>query len=264
MARTYLDDIVAAHRARAQRDTRRWQDRPLNPRSGPSFIDAIGRSGGGPVRVIAEIKRRSPSKGWLAKDIDAVAQGQLYESCGAAAISVLTDQEHFGARPDDLSTVASVVNIPCLRKDFTVNENDVLDARDMGASAVLLIVAMLSDDELQRLHALATSVNLDALVEIHDAREAQRALDAGARIIGVNQRNLVTFAVDPDHAASVAAALPSTVVRVAESGLRTPDDVRRAGDHGFDAVLVGETFVTSATPESTVRGFTQVDSATDA
>jgi len=258
VSKTYLDAIGAAHRARAAADTREWRDRSLSPRIGTSLRSALAPSASGNVKVIAEIKRKSPSKGWLAEDIDAASMASLYEAAGASAISVLTDQLHFGARPDDLSIASRTSGLPTLRKDFTVCENDVLDAREQGAAAVLLIVALLSDDELSRFHQLATSLGLDVLVEIHDHHEAARAVACGARIIGVNQRNLTTFDVDPTHAAAVANLLPSDVVRVAESGLRTADDVVRAAAAGFHAVLVGETFVTSPNPHDIVTSFASV------
>jgi indole-3-glycerol phosphate synthase len=210
------------------------------------------------VAVISEVKRRSPSKGWLAEDLDAAATARLYADGGATAISVLTDLPHFGGTLDDLAAVRRAVDLPVLRKDFTVCENDVLDALEWGASAVLLIVALLSDDELARLHALARTVNLDALVEVHDEAEASRALRAGATLIGVNQRDLHTFAVDSLRAARVAQSLPHDVVKVAESGLRSADDVRVAGEAGFHAVLVGESFVTDASPGERVRDFAGV------
>jgi indole-3-glycerol phosphate synthase len=222
------------------------------------LLSALAPSTSPNVKVIAEIKRKSPSKGWLAQNIDASAMASLYEAAGASAVSVLTDQLHFGARHDDLSTASRSTALPTLRKDFTVSENDVLDALEQGAAAILLIVALLSDDELVRFHELATSLGLDVLVEIHDHTEAARAVSCGARIIGVNQRNLTTFDVDPTHAAAVANQLPSDVVRVAESGLRTADDVARAAAAGFHAVLVGETFVTSPTPYDTVSAFASV------
>ncbi len=258
MATTYLDDIGAAHRARAAADTRDWRDRSVMLRSGPTFLEALAPSSSPFVKVIAEIKRKSPSKGWLAADVDALTLATLYEEAGASAVSVLTDQLHFGARPDDLSVASTALSIPTLRKDFTVCENDVLDAAEQGAAAILLIVALLTDDELRRFHDLATSLHLDVLVEIHDETEATRAVACGARIIGVNQRNLTTFAVDPTHAASVARSLPRDVIRVAESGLRTTADVVDAAAAGFHAVLVGETFVTTDNPRDVVHSFASV------
>ena len=256
MTQTYLDAIGAFHRKRAAADSRQWQERHRSAYDGPSFRDALLNNAN--VSVIAEVKRRSPSKGWLNEDLDAPALAALYERAGARAISVLTDQPHFGARDADLPSVASAVTIPRLRKDFTVCENDVLDAREMGASAVLLIAALLDDDELVTLSSLAAELNLGALFEVHDKDEVSRSLSAGAMIIGVNQRNLQTFAVDPTHAARVAEVIPDDVVRVAESGLRTPSDVHNAGQSGFDAVLVGESFVTSADPFDDVAAFCSV------
>ncbi len=262
MTSTYLDAIGDWHRQRAARDERQWRERVAPSYGGPSFRSAL-RANDAFVAVIAEIKRRSPSKGWLNENLDALALADVYQTAGASALSVLTDREHFGARAEDLSSVAQQVTIPCLRKDFTVSENDVLDAREMGAAAVLLIVALLSDSELHRYRELAESVSMDALVEVHSEEEARRALDAGATVIGVNQRNLHTFVVDPTHAASVIASLPLSVMRVAESGLRTSHDVRVAGDAGFDAVLVGESFVTSSSIQQVVHEFSSVPRSLD-
>ena len=257
MAATYLDAIGAAHRERAQRDERDWRTRTTAAYSGQSFLSAL-ESPDETVAVIAEIKRRSPSKGWLAQHLDAPELARTYEGAGARAISVLTDQDHFGALATDLPDVAGAVSIPRLRKDFTVAENDVLDAVEMGSSAILLIAALLSDDELDRFFRLATSLNLDALFEVHDEAEVARVVDVGAKIIGVNQRNLHTFAVDTDHAERVVASMPANVVRVAESGLSSTSDVERAAMAGFDAVLVGESFVTNANPGEVVAAFSAV------
>lgn len=210
------------------------------------------------VAVIAEVKRRSPSKGWLARNLDAAKLAALYQLAGARAVSVLTDEQYFAGSADDLRAVVASVSVPVLRKDFTVSANDVLDAAEMGASTVLLIVAALNVEELASLLELAGVVGLDALVEVHDRVEARRAVEFGARLIGVNQRNLRTFEVDPDHAATVIDELPHDVVAVCESGLRSVADVERAALAGFDAVLVGETFVSSDHIEETVRSFTNV------
>jgi indole-3-glycerol phosphate synthase len=157
----------------------------------------------------------------------------------------LTDEAFFGGSPDDLRAARAAVQIPVLRKDFTVGPRDVCDARLMGADAVLLIVAALDDAELRDLHALAIDVGLDALVEVHDEVELERALAAGAEVVGVNQRDLVTFEVDTDRAVRVAAAMPEGIVRVAESGIRDAQDAARLAAAGFHAVLVGESVVTS-------------------
>ena len=222
------------------------------------MLRALRRDPGATMAVIAEVKRRSPSKGALAMDIDVVDLATTYVAGGASAISVLTDREFFAGSDDDLATVASQVDVPLLRKDFTVCENDVLDACTMGASTVLLIVAALSDDELERFVALAHACGIDALVEVHDHDEARRAQECGARIVGVNQRNLRTFVVDREHAASVIEAIDPSVVSVCESGLATVADVERASDAGFDAVLVGEAFVTSPDVGGAVRQFASV------
>lgn len=205
------------------------------------------------MAVIAEVKRRSPSKGDLFPDLDPASLAITYESGGAAALSVLTDREFFGGSAEDLAAARSATVLPVLRKDFTVSPNDVCDARIMGADAVLLIAAALDDDELATLHALAISVGLDALVEVHDEAEAARAVAVGARLIGVNQRDLVTFEVDTARAVRVAGSLPDGVVRVAESGIVDAADAGRLAGSGYHAVLVGESLVTSADPAEAVR-----------
>jgi indole-3-glycerol phosphate synthase len=261
MATTYLDTILESHRRRAALDQRDWRARVEQIRyDGPSFI-LILRQGSSPfIKVIAELKRRSPSKGWLAHDLDIAEMAKLYSDNDASAISVLTDDEFFGGSMQDLLRVRNAVSLPVLRKDFTVSENDVLDAVEAGAAAVLLIVAALRDDELTTFIDLAHGCGIDALVEVHDTEEAKRALDAGARIVGVNQRDLRTFDVDPANAASVIASLPRDCLTICESGLSTTSDVERAAQVGFDAVLVGEAFVTASDPGAMVKAFSLVPS----
>ena len=260
MPRTYLDAIEAVHRERAARDTRDWRERARGLRyDGPRLEDALRADPR--VRVIAEVKRRSPSKGWLNEHLDPASLARAYAAGGAAAISVLTDEEHFSGSRADLEAVRASVTLPVLRKDFTVSENDVVDTAEMGASGVLLIAAILSPEELRRFWRLATELGLSPLVEVHDAREVDLALELGARIIGVNQRDLHSFEVNPAHAAAIIADIPPHVVRVAESGLRGPEDVAAAGRAGFDAVLVGESFVTAVDPAAAVRAFADVDPA---
>jgi indole-3-glycerol phosphate synthase len=196
--------------------------------------------------VIAEIKRRSPSRGDLALDLDPAEVARDYAAGGAVALSVLSDETHFGARPGDLEQARKATTLPVLRKDFTVSANDVVDTRLMGADAVLLIVAALTDDELVRFLDLARQLELTPIVEVHDEAEAGRAVDCGATVVGVNQRDLRSFQVDTARAITVAAALPPEVVKVAESGIKDRADVEELAAAGYDAVLVGETFVTSS------------------
>jgi indole-3-glycerol phosphate synthase len=260
MATTYLDEILAHHRSRAASDDRDWRRRLEDTTyAGPSFFDALSNRENGFVKVIAEVKKRSPSKGWLNADLDVANAAMTYQTGGAAAISVLTDEAYFAGSVDDLATVSRSVSLPLLRKDFTVSENDVLDTAAMGASAVLLIVAALTDAELASLFQISSAIGLTALVEVHDTDEAKRALDIGATVIGVNQRNLWTFTIDAQVAQSVHDVLPSDVLSVCESGLSSPGDVERVGEVGFDAVLVGESFVTAGGAQlATVRNFATV------
>jgi indole-3-glycerol phosphate synthase len=256
---TYLDDILHHHRARAAADERDWRERAVTIHAEvPSMFAALSAPGNGNVKVIAEVKRRSPSKGWLHEGLDVTRIARDYADGGASAVSVLTDAEHFAGSLEDLEAVGRAVSLPILRKDFTVSANDVLDAAEAGASAVLLIVAALSDDELEAFVGVAHDAGLDAILEVHDHDEAKRSLDCGARIIGVNQRNLHTFDVDRDNAARVIESLPTSIVTICESGLSTSEDVARAADVGFDAVLVGEAFVTASDVTETVRAFSSV------
>lgn len=250
---TYLDDILRAHRARAAADPRPLDavvERARRASPARDFAGAIARPG---MSVIAEIKRRSPSKGALALALVPGLVAKHYEAGGAAALSVLTDEDHFGGSPADLVEARSSVDLPVLRKDFTVDARDVADARFMGADAVLLIVAALDDAELADFHALATELGLAVLVEAHDEREVERALACGATIVGVNQRDLVTFRVDTDRAVRVAGSIPAGVGKVAESGITEPSSVERLSAAGYDAVLVGEHLVTSTDPAAALR-----------
>jgi indole-3-glycerol phosphate synthase len=206
----------------------------------------------GDVAVIAEVKRRSPSKGALAPDLDPAVLARQYETGGGACLSVLTDVEFFGGSPEDLAAARDACSLPVLRKDFTVSARDVCDARLMGADCVLLIVAALDQDELVSFLGLASEIGLDSLVEIHDEVELDRAVAAGADLIGVNQRDLVTFQVDTARAVRMAPQMPPGVVRVAESGITGPSDAAVLASAGYHAVLVGEHLVTSGDPESGV------------
>ena len=254
MAATYLDRIVAAHRDAARAD-RRTRDDLLEPaRSCPPARGLRSRlASADGTAVIAEVKRRSPSRGVLRADLDPAALARQYESGGAACLSVLTDSDWFGGSASDLQAARNATSLPALRKDFTVDERDVLDARIMGADCVLLIVAALNDEELSRFCALARDIGLDALVEVHDDAELERALTAGADLVGVNQRDLVTFEVDRARAARLAPLIPADVVSVAESGIEGPADVARLAAAGYGAVLVGESLVRSADAAGAVR-----------
>lgn len=259
MPGTYLDRILAAHRARAAADERSeaWLHEAIAGQTAADPAASVRRGFAAALRkpglsVIAEIKRRSPSKGDLFGELDPAKLAMEYATGGAAALSVLTDEDHFGGSQRDLVTARAAVDLPVLRKDFTVDRRDILDARLMGADCVLLIVAALDDDELAEFAALSSELGLDALVETHDEAEVERAIAAGAALIGVNQRDLATFEVDTDRAVRVRSAIPTGVVTVAESGVGGPDDAARLADSGFDAVLVGESVVTSGDPASAV------------
>ena len=252
----YLDKIVQSHREVASRDQRSLDDlvgraRALSSTRG--FADRLVQGSRENLCVIAEIKRKSPSKGVLHADLDAAHIASLYEQGGASCLSVLTDEHFFGGSVEDLQIARASTSLPVIRKDFTVSEFDVVDARLMGADCVLLIAAVLTDDELARFHDLSVHIGLEVLVETHDENELERALNVGASIVGVNQRDLITFEVDNARAERMASLIPPTVVRVAESGVRNADDARRLRDAGYDAVLVGESIVTSSDPVSAVR-----------
>jgi indole-3-glycerol phosphate synthase len=252
----YLETILAAHRADAALDGREL-DAAIEEatRSDPtrSFAGAIRTAAAQEgMAVIAEIKRCSPSKGDLDPDLDPSRVAAEYEAGGAACLSVLTDASFFGSRPDDLGAARAACSLPVLRKDFTVGPLDVCDTRTMGADAVLLIVAALSDHELETLLELSGRLSLAALVEVHDADELKRAAGAGAQLIGVNQRDLHSFEVDHRRALDLGDAIPAGAVAVAESGIAGRDDVRRLAESGYHAVLVGETLLRSPDRQAAV------------
>jgi indole-3-glycerol phosphate synthase len=240
---TYLADILVVHRARAAQDRRDIEELAAAAAEMPAPRDFAGALSAEGLGCVAEIKRRSPSKGDLCPDLEADLVAKEYVAGGAACLSVLTEVEHFGGSVADLTLARAASGLPVLRKDFTVTEADVLDARLMGADAVLLIAAALDDAELARCAARAASLNLAALVEVHDGEELARALAAGATLVGVNQRDLRTFEVDHARACAMASDIPSGVLAVAESGIRDAEDARRLAEAGYDAILVGETLV---------------------
>jgi indole-3-glycerol phosphate synthase len=244
----YLDEILAQHREVASRDSRSLSGlieatRTISNSRG--FAKRLIEDSKNALAVIAEIKRRSPSRGLLSHDLDPKVVAQQYKNAGASCISVLTDSDFFGGSVDDLKSARGAVDLPVLRKDFTVSLNDICDAKLMNADCILLIVAALNKVELAEFHNFALELGLDVLVEIHDEPELDLALEVGAKMIGVNQRNLRTFEVDQQRAVRIAKKIPGSVVRVAESGVRTRDDALQLRDAGYHAVLVGETLVTS-------------------
>lgn len=246
-----LDDILeATHRRVAQLDERALEKAPR--RWGP-VRDFAGALRGPGLQVIAEIKRRSPSAGPLAPDIDPVARAAAYTAGGAAAISVLTEPDFFDGSIEDLEAVRSSVGVPVLRKDFTIHPAQIWEARVAGADAVLLIVAALDDTDLAALLATARNAGLAAIVEVHTIDEAARARGAGATIIGVNNRDLTTFATDLATAESIAPHIADVPLRIAESGVSTREGAQRMASAGYHAVLVGEALVRAAHPEDLVN-----------
>lgn len=204
------------------------------------------------LAVIAEVKRRSPSRGDLAPQLDPVAQARLYASGGAAAVSVLTNEEFFGGSLADLTAVARAVEVPVLRKDFVIDAAQIWESRVAGADAVLLIVAALSDEQLRALVAESADAGLEALVEVHNETELERALAAGAGLVGVNNRDLTTFSVDLGVAERLAPLLRDRALMVAESGISQPVHAAAMAVAGYDAILVGEALVLAPDPAELV------------
>ncbi len=252
---TYLERIINWHLERAKADHRNLdqliEEAHLSP-SSPSFAEALK---GDSLSLIAECKRRSPSRGDLNKDLIPKEIAISYCLGGASALSVLTDSEHFHGSIDDLKEIRAVVDVPILRKDFTVDPRDIVDAKIMGASAVLLIVAALDGTQLREYLTLARELELDCLVEVHDEDEIEVALVSGAGIIGINQRNLHDFSINKDLASSLKHLIPSTHLSVAESGIMEIEQIEILARDGFSAVLVGEALVTSGDPEGQSRRF---------
>jgi indole-3-glycerol phosphate synthase len=221
-------------------------------RRGPSPRNVLGALKGADVAVIAEVKRASPSKGALAAIADPAALAVDYEAGGARIISVLTEPRRFGGSLEDLAAVREAVRVPVLRKDFVVSSYQLWEARAHGADMVLLIVAALEQNALVSLVERAISIDLVPLVEVHTDSELDRAVDAGARVIGVNARNLATLEVDRSVFARLAPRVPEGVIKIAESGVRGPHDLLAYAAAGADAVLVGESLVTGKDPRSAV------------
>lgn len=217
---------------------------------GPSLEAALRRSS---VGVIAEVKRRSPSKGVIAPGLEAPAQAEAYVAGGAAAISVLTEPAHFGGSPEDLVAVRARVPVAVLKKDFHVHPIQLVEARALGASAALLIVRALAPDRLRQLMDSARRLDLEVLVEVRDEAELERALECGAVMIGVNNRDLESLAIDPSTAERLIPGIPAQLLAVAESGITARGDVERYASCGADAVLVGSSISAAADPTQATR-----------
>jgi indole-3-glycerol phosphate synthase len=210
------------------------------------------------VGVIAEVKRRSPSKGWINPNLSAADQALAYEGGGAAAVSVLTEPDHFGGSVEDLAAVRAAVSIPVLKKDFHVEPIQLLEAKAIGASAALIIARALSPEQLGRMADYARTIDLAVLVEVRDEDELARALDVGARIIGINNRNLESLVIEAGTAERLLALMPGDVVAVSESGVESRADVERVARAGADAVLVGSVISAAADPTAAVRALASV------
>jgi indole-3-glycerol phosphate synthase len=259
-----LERIVAATRARVAEAKRGADSRDLErlaERHAPrGFRRALGSKSRDGVAVIAELKKASPSKGLIRAEFRPAELAAELETAGAAALSVLTDEEFFQGSLGNLREASAAVSIPCLRKDFIVDEFQLLEARANSADAVLLIVATLPSVELSVLAAGARQRGLDVLCEVHDADELQRALDAGCDLIGVNTRDLRTFNVDLETAFALVEKFPAGVVKVAESGIHSAEDVARLRAAGYDAFLVGESLMRAESPGEALRELMRVPS----
>lgn len=263
MSKTFLENVVAETRERVAAtrefayfdklfkvaEKRRQESEPNR------FHAALSRSDR--KNIIAEIKRASPSKGVIKADIDVAKVARNYAAGGAAAISILTEPKHFDGSMSDLVLATRTVEIPTLRKDFIVDEYQIVEAAAAGASAILLIVAALSTDERATLHAKASEFGLDVLVEVHDATEMHKAIDLGAAIIGVNNRNLHSLEVSLDASRKLIELRPENILMVAESGLTSRDEINELKALGYDGFLIGETLMRSTDVAETLRGLTE-------
>lgn len=256
-----LDEIMAYHRQQLPKIMRQvpLEDLRALASVAPSPLDFAATLKRPGVSLIAECKKASPSKGLLVRDYDAVQLARTYVRAGASAISVLTDARHFQGSLEDLRDVREAISkkVPVLRKDFVFHPYQVYEARAAGADAVLLIAAVLGDGDLRELLKTTHQLGMNALIEVHTQAELERVLPLNPRLIGVNNRNLQTFAVDFENTARLRRLIPDEAVTVGESGLKTADDVRRMGDIGVDAVLVGETLVRSKDVYETAKRFVE-------
>ena len=249
---SFLSEIVERKRQRVEEAKRRVPLEALERRShSHRFREALLRDG---INIIAEFKRRSPSKGIIRVDADLKQIAKSYEAGGAVAMSVLTEEDYFSGSLADLRAAKSIIDLPVLRKDFVVDDYQLYESAAAGADAVLLIVAALDDNALLRLRRLAEDeIGMDALVEVHDRDEMQRAVDCGATLIGVNNRNLHTFDVSLETSLSLAADAPKDAVLISESGLKTASDLSRLRDAGYRGFLIGESLMRSDDPATALR-----------
>ena len=251
-----LTDILARKRARVEAAKKELPQETLRGRvdrqsHSHRLLSALQHEG---LNVIAEFKRKSPSKGIIRADVDATSMSQSYEAGGAVAISVLTEEDYFDGSLADLSAVKRIVRLPVLRKDFIFDEYQIVEAAAAGADAILLIVAALDDNSLSNLRRVAElEFGLDALVEVHDEAEMERAAQAGAKIIGVNNRNLHTFEVSLETSIKLASLAPEGTTLVSESGLTTSEDLIRLSEVGYRGFLIGETLMRAEKPEEALR-----------
>jgi len=253
-----LDQILQSTRRRVEETRSKADLRELERAAGDHEVRGFRRRlvdvGQAGVAVIAELKKASPSKGLIRPEFDVEGLAAELETAGAAALSVLTDEEYFQGSLENLRLASGACRLPCLRKDFIVDEFQILEARAFGADAVLLIVAGLTDEELYALGAAARQMGLDVLCEVHDEVELKRALDAGFETVGVNNRNLKTFVVDLETSVRLAELMPSGVLRVAESGIESSADVVKLKAAGFGAFLIGEQLMRAEMPGLELRG----------
>ena len=260
-----LDQIIAATRARVSESRQSTRLRDLEreaqkhtPRGFGQALKSKSRDG---VAIIAELKKASPSKGLIRADFDPTELARELAQAGAAALSVLTDQQFFQGSLDNLREASAAVKIPCLRKDFIIDEFQIVEARANSADAVLLIVAALSPGELKLLSSVVRAHALDVLCEVHDEAELQQALEAGCDLIGVNTRDLRTFQVDLNRAFELADKFPAGVVRVAESGIHSAEEIARLRAAGYHAFLVGESLMRASSPGQALRQMLSVPSS---
>jgi indole-3-glycerol phosphate synthase len=240
-----LSEIIARKRERV---------REAKTRARPhAFRDALRMDG---INIIAEFKRRSPSKGMIREGANAIEIARAYQEGGAVAMSVLTEEDYFAGSLDDLRQVKATVDLPVLRKDFIVDEYQVYESAAAGADAILLIIAVLDDELLARLRCLAEDeLHMDALVEVHTSDEMKRAAACGAKLIGVNNRDLRTFEVSLDTSVSLSRQAPADALLISESGLKSPDDLQRLHDAGYHGFLIGETLMRADDPAAALRSF---------